>query len=173
MKKFIPLLLLVVLPHLSSGQVLFFHANLDGTQAATPSTGTGFANAWLDVPTNVLTFDVTWTGLGSATTNGHIHRGAPGVNGPVTVPFPGLPLGQTFGTYANTFTLTAPLVADLLGGLDYVNIHSVNFPAGEIRGQLLAAPNPVPEPSTYAASGAAFLLLLAFRRWRGVRSHTK
>jgi hypothetical protein len=170
MKKIIPLLLLFVLPNLSRGQVLYFHADLNGTQAATPSTGTGFANAWLDVPTSVLTFDVTWTGLGSATNNGHIHRGAPGVSGPVTIPFPGLPLAQTFGSYANTFTLTAPLVADLVAGLDYVNIHSVNFPAGEIRGQLLAAPNPVPEPSTYASAGALLLGLLAFRRWRGTRS---
>lgn len=170
MKKLLPLLLLFALPLVSRAQVLYFNASLNGTQAGTASLGTGFANAWLDVPSNILTFNVTWTGLGSLTTNGHIHRGAPGVAGPVTVPFPGLPLGATFGSYANTFTLTAPLAADLIAGLDYVNIHSSQFPAGEIRGQLVAAPNPVPEPSTYALSGAALLALLAFRRSRQNRA---
>src|SRR3954469_1099553 len=98
MKILLPLLLLSSLPSFLRGQILFFHADLNGAQAATPSTGTGFANAWLDIPTSVLTFDVTWTGLGSVTTNGHIHKGAPGVNAPITVPFPGLPLVQTFGS---------------------------------------------------------------------------
>jgi CHRD domain/PEP-CTERM motif len=170
MKKLLPLLLLIALPCISQAQILFFHADLDGAQSSTPSAGTGFANAWLNVGTNELTFNLVWTGLGSLTTNGHIHRGLPGVAGPVTVPFPGLPLGQTFGAYNRVFTLTAPLSADLIAGLDYVNIHTSQFPAGEIRGQLIAAPNPVPEPSTYALSGAALLVFLAFRRARQSRA---
>lgn len=170
MKKLLPLLLLIALPCISQAQILFFHADLNGAQAGTASAGTGSANAWLNVGTNELTFNLVWTGLGSLTTNGHIHRGLPGVSGPVTVPFPGLPLGQTFGGYNNVFTLTAPLAADLIAGLDYVNIHTSQFPAGEIRGQLLAAPNPVPEPSTYALSGAGLLALLAIRRTRQKRS---
>jgi hypothetical protein len=165
MKKLFFAVLAFALPHVSWAQVLYYHATLNGEQAGTPSTGTGFADATFDVPTSVLTFSTTWTGLGSATTNGHIHRGAIGVSGPVTVPFPGLPLGATFGTYANTFVLTASQVTDLLTGLDYVNIHTTQFPAGEIRGQLLG----VPEPSTYALGGAGLLALLVCRRIRAVR----
>ena len=170
MKKLLPLLLLLALPCVLPAQILFFHADLNGAQAATPSLGTGSADAWLNVGTSQLTFNLVWTGLGSPTTNGHIHRGLPGVNGPVTVPFPGLPLNQTFGSYNNVFTLTAPLVADLIGGLDYVNIHTSQFPGGEIRGQLLAAPNPVPEPSTYALAGAGVLAILVLRRAHKTRS---
>jgi hypothetical protein len=166
MKKLLLALVVFALPHFASAQTLYFHAFLDGPQAGTASTGTGFADAIFDVPSNVLSFTTSWTGLGSATTNGHIHRGAPGVSGPVTVPFPGLPLGATFGSYTNTFVLTSSQVTDLLTGLDYVNIHTTQFPAGEIRGQLLG----VPEPSTYALAGAGLLALLVIRRVRGARS---
>lgn len=148
----------------SQAQMLHFHADLTGQQAGTSSQATGFADAVLDLSTNVLAFTTTWTGLGSLTTNGHIHRGAVGISGPVTVPFPGLPLGATFGTYTNSFTLTPTLVSELLGGLDYVNIHSAVFPAGEIRGQLLPSITAVPEPSTYALAGAALLSLVVWRR---------
>lgn len=166
MKKLLLAALVFALPLFASAQTLVFHAFLNGAQAGTPSTGTGFADAVFDVPTNMLSFTATWTGLGSATTNGHIHRGAPGVSGPVTVPFPGLPLGATFGTYSNTFLLTPSQVTDLLAGLDYVNIHTTQFGAGEIRGQLLG----VPEPSTYALTGAGLLVLLTLRRIRRERS---
>jgi hypothetical protein len=178
MKKFLPLLLLFTLPNFAQAQFLFFHAGLNGAQAGdvtvggTGSLGTGFADAILNTSTNVLTFSVTWTGLGSLTNNAHIHRGAPGVNGPVVVPFPnfpglaGGPAGTLAGTYSNVFTLSDALEADLIAGLHYVNIHTVQFPAGEIRGQLVA----VPEPSTYAISGAGLLALLVggrIRRSRG------
>jgi hypothetical protein len=88
-----------------------------------------------------------------------------------TIPtFPGFPLGVTSGTYDRTFDLTADstynlvnvppgnvgnsflgssaataepvFVASLLAGETYLNIHTMNFPTGEIRG-LLAVPGPV------------------------------
>lgn len=84
-----------------------------------------------------------------------------------TVPtFPGFPLGVTTGTYLMTFDLTlastynpafitahggtvagaqAAFIAGLLSGQTYLNIHTTQFPGGEIRGQLLQA---VPEPAT-------------------------
>ncbi|HEX2855254.1 MAG TPA: CHRD domain-containing protein [Opitutaceae bacterium] len=171
MKKLFALLLVFSLPLISSAQVLVFHANLTGAQEvpANASPGTGFADAILDVPTSVLTFSTTWSGLLAATSNGHIHTAPVGVSGPVVIPFPGLTLGSTFGTYSNTFTLTAGQVSDLVAGLDYVNIHSTSFPGGEIRGQLLAVPGAVPEPSTYALGGAAILAWLAVRRIRSGR----
>jgi len=77
---------------------------------------------------------------------------------------PSFPLGVTSGTYDQTFSLTestfynpafvtahggtvagaeAALIAGLESGMTYFNIHTVNFPAGEIRGQLIAVPGPV------------------------------
>lgn len=62
----------------------------------------------------------------------HIHRGAPGENGPVIFPFgdPTSPLDQTF-------TLGEDDVEDLLQGNLYVNIHTGDNPAGEVRANLV------------------------------------
>src|SRR5829696_3636893 len=97
MKKFLPLLLLFTLPHFAQAQFVLFHAYLNGAQAGdvtvggTGSLGTGFADGILNTSTNSLTFSVTWTGLGSLTNNAHLHKGAPGISGPVVIPFPLFP----------------------------------------------------------------------------------
>ena len=94
-----------------------------------------------------------------------------------TPSFPGFPLGVTSGTFMNTFdtsatsTYNAPflnanggtaagaeaaLLAGLLAGNAYFNIHTstpepqTGFPAGEIRGFLVA----VPEPASLMLLGA-------------------
>ena len=36
-------------------------------------------------------------------------------------------------------TLTSQQLLDLVSGLTYVNIHTTNYPAGEIRGQVIPA----------------------------------
>jgi hypothetical protein len=59
----------------------------------------------------------------------------------------------------NNTTLTAQL-PNLLAGLSYLNLHTVQNPAGEIRGQIV----PVPEPSTLALLGSSLLLLRLRRR---------
>jgi hypothetical protein len=43
----------------------------------------------------------------------------------------------------------AALIAGIQNGTTYLNIHTVNFPGGEIRGQL----QPVPEPTTLLLLG--------------------
>jgi hypothetical protein len=76
-------------------------------------------------------------------------------------PNPEFPLGVTFGTYDQTFDLTnstfynpafvtanggtvataeAALIAGLESQMTYFNIHTVNFPGGEIRDQLVPGP---------------------------------
>ncbi len=57
--------------------------------------------------------------------------------------------------------------AQLLSGQWYVNIHSVDFPAGEIRGQLTA----IPEPHHYAAiAGLGLLGFAGYRRFKLARA---
>nr|WP_240731551.1 CHRD domain-containing protein [Hymenobacter radiodurans] len=65
-------------------------AVLNGSQEVppTPSAATGTFSGVYNKDTNVLTYTVTYTGLTPQA--GHLHRGAPGTNGPVIHPFPQL-----------------------------------------------------------------------------------
>jgi len=60
----------------------------------------------------------------------------------------------------NNTTLAAQL-PNILAGNSYINFHTVQFPGGEIRGQITA----VPEPSTLALLGIAALGFIGYR-WR-------
>lgn len=146
-------------------------ATLTGAQEVPPtgSPGIGSALITIDTVTNLMTVNVAFAGLLSPTTIAHIHccAGPGGTAIPATtVPsFPGFPTGVTTGTFLQTFDLTlassynpafiaanggtvagaqAAFITGLLNGQAYFNIHTVQFPGGEIRGQLQA----VPEPAT-------------------------
>lgn len=71
-------------------------------------------------------------------TNGHVHRGAPGENGPPIFTF--MPPASPF---EDNWFLTPADITDLESGNLYVNLHSPIFPSGEIRGQIV--PNRVVE----------------------------
>ena len=105
-----------------------------------PSAATGIVAASFNSSTNALSLNIIFSNLSSNTTNAHIHLGAPGVSGGVQIglvgsPIP-FPLGVTSGTASGTITLTAPQVVNFLAGNFYVNIHTTNYPGGEIRAQL-------------------------------------
>ena len=108
-----------------------------------PSNATGTAAFAVDTLANSLSFDVTFANLTSAEISAHIHQGAPGVNGAIKF---GLPLG--FNKKGTWFYPQADEAA-ILGGLMYINIHSSNFPGGEIRGQMLPVAS---NPSTYCTA---------------------
>jgi hypothetical protein len=77
-------------------------------------------------------FDLT-----SAETAAHIHTEAVGVAGPITFPL-APPITNPITDLQIIPTTTQ--VADLKAGQQYMNVHSSNFPNGEIRGQLLWNP---------------------------------
>jgi len=86
-----------------------------------------------------------------------------GASPPYPAGTPEFPLGVTSGTYDHTFSLSdsafynpafvtaqgsvamaeAALIAGLESQMTYFNIHTVNNPGGEIRGQLIPTPGPI------------------------------
>jgi hypothetical protein len=111
---------------------LLFTATLNGAQETPPnsSTATGRATLLLSPDEKTGRVSVTFNSLSSTQTDSHIHGPAAlGVSAPPMFP---LPLGQISDFQ---IMLTPSQVQDLKNGLFYVNVHSSNFPAGEIRGQ--------------------------------------
>ncbi len=114
------------------------------------SPGIGFGTVVLNAAQTQITVDESWSGLTAAATASHIHGPAGlGTNAPVLFPFTGVPNATSGAIPEQTFSITPTQVGYLTSGLLYMNIHTSAFPGGEIRGQLV----PAPEPSTYALGG--------------------
>jgi hypothetical protein len=64
----------------------------------------------------------------------HIHKGGPGVAGPVVVPFGGAYMAK--GCMKTTAAMAAAIKKS--PGSYYVNIHNAKYPGGALRGQLSA-----------------------------------
>ena len=136
-----------------------FQADLSGANEV-PARDTGASGVCGFVVTgDRVDFSITTRGLTSGVVGAHIHLAPAGSNGPVRVPFinpnlagtntqtpfaapdPGILMENSFGASDVTGGLT---LADVLGamrsGNAYCNIHTVNFPGGEIRGQIRSVP---------------------------------
>ena len=120
-----------------------FIGELSGTQEvpANTSSGTGASIAELNELETQVTVSVYYSGLSSNTAAGHIHGpAAPGANAADRLRSRRhRPLQWRVRSSPATFPITPTQVAQLKGGQLYTNIHSMNFPNGEIRAQLLPA----------------------------------
>lgn len=103
----------------------------------TGSGGSGTAAVTYDDVTGQLSWNISWGGLTGPATGMHFHGNAPiGVNAGVQVDI-GAISGLNSPSIGNT-NITAVQGQNLLNGLWYINIHTGQFPGGEIRGQVLA-----------------------------------
>ena len=84
--------------------------------------------------------------MSSTQTGAHIHLGAAGGNGPITNT---LPLGSPLDTSMSLNNLTE--IAALAAGELYLNIHTTNFPGGEIRGQFIHSGTVATDNPTWGA----------------------
>jgi hypothetical protein len=110
-----------------------FTAQIDGAQAnggaGTGSSSTGFGVFVLSADQSQLSVYIEHDI--ASPTNGHIHYGVPGVEGP-----PAFPFSSFASPIVETWNLNPDDVDSLLNNGLYVNIHTGAFPSGEIRGQL-------------------------------------
>jgi CHRD domain/PEP-CTERM motif len=158
-----------------------FLADLSGPAEFPPvaSPATGDARVYFDDVAITMRVIVNFSGLLAPTTVTHIHccvSATPTAGVASQVPtYPGFPSGVTSGHYDATFDMTlassfnpafiannggsaASALAALLTGLNngkaYLNVHTTQFPAGEIRGFLQ-----VPEPASSLLLGVGLLAL--------------
>lgn len=171
----------------SAANATLYSATFSGAaERPTPVVSEGKGFGTLRVLGDSIRVEVTFSDLGSGLRDGHIHAVAgPEASAPVAIGFPDLTplLGSTSGVYSALIDLTlastyrpafitanggtvegaqARLLAALDSGEAYFNLHTVNFPGGEIRGNLTA----VPEPASWAMMVMGFGLAGAVMRRR-------
>jgi MYXO-CTERM domain-containing protein len=108
---------------------------------------------------------------GGSVSDAHIHLGAPGVNGGVVVnlvsaAFTGSRTitGTTTPSINGTYTGQGAFITALGSGTHYFNFHTTTFGGGEVRGNIVTAP----EPSALAMGLVGLAALgLARRRKQG------
>jgi hypothetical protein len=158
-----------------------FSTTLSGANETPPVASAGTGSALVTLNADTLSVSITFSGLTSPDTAAHIHCCGVGIAAPIAVPFTTFPTGLTAGSFSASYDLTsaasystafltangntaasaeAALIAGLNGGQTYANVHSSNFPGGEIRGQLAA----VPEPATTFLAGGILAALALLRR---------
>jgi CHRD domain len=121
--------------------IIPIQATLTGAGEVPPnnSPAKGLMEGTFDTDTNTLTWTVTYSGLSSAPIGAHFHGPVsylgltPEENAPIQVGTPG-DLASPFHGVAK---IDAGQAKDLKDGRWYFNVHSKNFPAGEIRGPIV------------------------------------
>lgn len=162
-------LLLLAAPGVANGQT-FFTATLTPAQAGVEAEGEPIGTAAMMLTEEGLRYYVTVDGLSGGIQAAHFHEGAIGVSGGIVHPvtFIGNRAEGTWPASGEGAMTDEMRTALLTGGL-YLNVHTAEHQAGEIRGQVLptsgtslvAALTPAQQTGevTSSASGTAFVQL--------------
>lgn len=147
----------------AEAEIVDFDFMINGDQAGTDSSAVGAASLQYDTLTQEFDLDLMVFGIGLSDLQGagpngtpiHLHEGAPGVNGGIVFDI------GFFGSFVNDglgirFQLDDQLLGGPQGGIPdgdpnelqallfsqelYVNIHTQDYPGGEVRGQVIPAP---------------------------------
>lgn len=144
--------LVLVLATQTSAQTVTLTTTMNGGEE-TPVLNTGMvgtAEVNVDVTNREVVVSLRIFNTPTPTTAGHIHIGPAGIAGPVVLNFPAGLVGRT-GDFAMSFRLgerdfvARPAIGinaiddaiqAIVNGNSYINIHTMQNPGGEIRGQL-------------------------------------
>lgn len=129
--------------------------DLTGAQEvpAVKSAASAFARITVNPTTKELSYAITLSGVAPGAVTGlHVHRGGPTENGPHVFDI----INAPFSTISGKTTLSDSAINDLYAGNLYLRLHTVDFPAGAARAQIVVpAPHdgdhdhaPVSTPST-------------------------
>jgi CHRD domain len=115
-----------------------FKVPLSGAQQVPPvkTDASGMADINFDPATRTVKWHITYSKVSSAISMAHFHDGAMGKNGPVKIWLTkkGSPVSSPIDGQA---TLTPDEAKQFEAGDWYINVHSKDHPAGEIRGQVV------------------------------------
>ena len=123
-----------------------FRAYFSGTNEPVAVTSQAYGGLFINVIDSIATVSGSFAGLESdlaeATRGGiHIHQGIAGKNGGIQYDIKNVlntdKRGGLFSADSNTIKLTNSNLSDLFSRSLYGNIHSLNNPGGEIRGQII------------------------------------
>lgn len=130
--------------------VTLLQADLSGANEVPPRGTAAQGAAGLQVDGTTVHYSIEVHAI-SAVTGAHIHSGAAGVNGPIRIslyPGPGVnfsstPTGNVDGVLIQgSFTASQvtgitfdQLLSEMRAGTAYANVHTSQFPGGEVRGQ--------------------------------------
>jgi hypothetical protein len=107
------------------------HATLTGKAETPKGDPDGSGTAEVKITGKQVCWEIHAAKIGTLMA-AHIHKGKPGVAGPVVVPF-----GATFKAKGCTTASTALAAAILKSpSAYYVNVHNAKYPGGALRGQL-------------------------------------
>lgn len=126
----------------------YLMANLMGMNEVQPVMSEGSGALRLELNGDMLTVTGSFQNLDSTyagAIGSHLHAGVAGTNGGVIVPLSAMltddSLAATYMADSNMFDVTPGIIDTLLSGGHYANVHSLKYPSGELRGQVLKETN--------------------------------
>jgi hypothetical protein len=131
----------------------FFTAN--GAQEVPPTDSTATGACTADLSDNAASLFVQCNHNVPEPTGIHLHDAPPGEEGPVVFDF------NLVNPFSGNVPLTPRLIADFAAGFLYVNLHSIDSPEGEIRGQLIAGASAPASLTTIPTLEVWVLMLMA------------
>ena len=145
---FCVLVTVVLTAGVATADIFTYTAILSGANEVPPvvTEATGMAVLVIDQEDgdlNAVPLHVEFSGLSSAQTAAHIHQAPAGLNGAAIFV---VPMGDLVNT---TVPFDLPMMANLISDGLYLNVHSAEFPGGEIRGQFLLSDTVATENTTW------------------------